>query len=142
MFRTAAVVGAGPVGCLAALALAKRGWHVDLYDARPDPRLPASKAAAQQRSINLAISHRGIAAIEAIDAGAAQRFLLNAIPMRGRMIHTLDGRLDSQTYDRHGQVSRLIATRGADPQLSSVSILLTVHCSMKSCLKQPRVYQT
>lgn len=35
MFRTAAVVGAGPVGCLAALALAKRGWHVDLYDARP-----------------------------------------------------------------------------------------------------------
>lgn len=118
MFRTAAVVGAGPVGCLAALALAKRGWRVDLYDARPgtsilllhfpahfsDLRLPASKAATEQRSINLAISHRGIVAIESIDVGAAQTFLRDAIPMRGRMIHTLDGHLDSQPYDRNGLV--------------------------------------
>ncbi|KAF8628453.1 hypothetical protein AX15_003968 [Amanita polypyramis BW_CC] len=103
MSRTAVVVGAGPVGCLAALALAKCGWFVHVYEARPDPRLPTSRAAAQQRSINLAISHRGIAAIEAVDEGAARRFLHNAIPMRGRMIHTLDGRLDSQPYDRHGQ---------------------------------------
>ncbi|KAF8636532.1 hypothetical protein AX17_003345 [Amanita inopinata Kibby_2008] len=68
-----------------------------------DLRLPSSKAAAQQRSINLAISHRGIAAIEAIDQGAAQRFLQNVIPMRGRMIHSSNGHLDSQLYDRDGQ---------------------------------------
>ncbi|KAK2466991.1 hypothetical protein APHAL10511_001249 [Amanita phalloides] len=103
MSRTAVIVGAGPVGCLAALALAKRGWIVHIYEARPDIRLPVSKAATQQRSINLAISHRGIAAIEAIDTGAAQTFLRDAIPMRGRMIHTLDGRLDSQLYDAHRQ---------------------------------------
>lgn len=100
MSRTAVVVGAGPVGCLVALALAKSRWTVHIYEARPDP---ASETATQQRSINLAISHRGIAAIEAIDAGAAQKFLRGAIPMRGRMIHTLDGRLISQAYDRHGQ---------------------------------------
>ena len=33
--RKVVVVGAGPVGCLAAVALAKRGWHVDLYEGRP-----------------------------------------------------------------------------------------------------------
>ncbi|KAM6500602.1 FAD/NAD(P)-binding domain containing protein [Amanita muscaria] len=103
MLRTAIVVGAGPVGCLAALALAKRGWLVQVYEARPDLRLPASKAEAQQRSINLAISHRGIAAIEVVDPQVAQRFLRDAIPMRGRMIHASDGRVESQAYDRHGQ---------------------------------------
>ncbi|KAF9005566.1 hypothetical protein BDQ17DRAFT_1353375 [Cyathus striatus] len=101
--RKAVIVGAGPVGCLAALALAKRGWRVDIYEGRPDLRLPSSKAAAQQRSINLAISHRGILALQAVDAPAAQRFLHDAIPMCGRMIHTQSGDLDSQLYDRDGQ---------------------------------------
>jgi kynurenine 3-monooxygenase len=36
--RKAVVVGAGPVGCLAAMALAKRGWRVDLYEGRPGTR--------------------------------------------------------------------------------------------------------
>ncbi|KAE9399294.1 FAD/NAD-P-binding domain-containing protein [Gymnopus androsaceus JB14] len=101
--RKAVVVGAGPVGCLAAIMLAKRGWQVSLYEGRPDPRLPSSKAAAKQRSINLAISHRGIAAIQAIDASIAQRFMQTVIPMRGRMIHHIDGKLNSQLYDRDGQ---------------------------------------
>ncbi|KAI0040485.1 FAD/NAD(P)-binding domain-containing protein [Auriscalpium vulgare] len=101
--RTAVVVGAGPVGCLAAMALAKMGWHVDVYESRPDMRLPASKAAAQQRSINLAISSRGIAALQAVDPAATARFMETVIPMRGRMIHDLHGHLDSQLYDRDGQ---------------------------------------
>ena len=33
--RTVIVVGAGPVGCLAAIFLAKMGWNVDIYEARP-----------------------------------------------------------------------------------------------------------
>lgn len=70
-------------------------------------RLPSSKATAQRRSINLAISHRGIAAIQAVDPSAAQRFLQTVIPMRGRMIHHLNGQLDSQLYDRDGAVSIL-----------------------------------
>ncbi|KAH9856999.1 FAD/NAD-P-binding domain-containing protein [Lenzites betulinus] len=101
--RKAVVVGAGPVGCLAAMSLAKMGWSVDIYEGRPDMRLPSSKAAAQQRSINLAISARGLAAIQAIDPGAADRFLSTVIPMRGRMIHDAQGRLESQPYDRDGQ---------------------------------------
>jgi hypothetical protein len=72
-----------------------------------DMRLPSSQAAAQQRSINLAVSSRGIAAIQAIDPVAASRFLDNVIPMRGRMIHDSSGNLDSQPYDRNGQVRRV-----------------------------------
>lgn len=41
MSRTAVVVGAGPVGCLAAIALAKRGWIVNVYEARPGIYLTA-----------------------------------------------------------------------------------------------------
>jgi hypothetical protein len=78
--------------------------HVDRLPSFLDMRLPSSKAAAQQRSINLAISHRGIAALEAIDPAATRRFLQTVIPMRGRMIHHLKGQLDSQLYDRDGQV--------------------------------------
>ncbi|THH15153.1 hypothetical protein EW146_g5276 [Bondarzewia mesenterica] len=97
--RKAVVVGAGPVGCLSAMALAKSGWQVDVFEARPDMRLSASRAAAQQRSINLAISSRGIAALQAIDPAATARFLETVIPMHGRMIHDIHGKQDSQQYD-------------------------------------------
>ena len=76
-------------------------------------RLPSSKAAAQQRSINLAISARGLAAIQTIDPAAADRFLSTVIPMRGRMIHDAQGRLQSQPYDRDGQVSIRAASKGS-----------------------------
>ncbi|PCH38088.1 FAD/NAD(P)-binding domain-containing protein [Wolfiporia cocos MD-104 SS10] len=101
--RKAIIVGAGPVGCLSAISLAKMGWAVEIYEGRPDMRLPSSKAAAQQRSINLAMSARGIAAIEAIEPNAADRFLKAVIPMHGRMIHHVEGRQESQPYDRDGQ---------------------------------------
>lgn len=68
-------------------------------------RLPSSKETAQQRSINLAISPRGILALRAIHPDAADRCLRNAVPMRGRMIHDTTGKLSSQPYDRSGQVS-------------------------------------
>ena len=32
--RKAVVVGAGPVGCLAAIALANSGWAVEVYEGR------------------------------------------------------------------------------------------------------------
>ncbi|KAK7014931.1 kynurenine 3-monooxygenase [Favolaschia claudopus] len=100
--RKAVVVGAGPVGCLAAISLARRGWEVTVFEGRSDLRAPSSRK-GQLRSINLAISHRGLAAIQVIDPLAAQRFLQTVIPMKGRMIHHPDCSLDSQLYDRDGQ---------------------------------------
>src|SRR5207248_6655848 len=49
------------------------------------------------RSINLAISTRGIHALEQI--GIAEEALQQAIPMRGRMIHAKSGALHFTPYD-------------------------------------------
>lgn len=68
-----------------------------------DLRLPSSKAKLQGRSVNLAISSRGLAAFEFVDSGLAGRFLENAIPMRGRIIHDDQG-THMQVYDPDGGV--------------------------------------
>src|SRR5438270_4107718 len=49
------------------------------------------------RSINLALSTRGIHALEQI--GIADEVLKHAIPMRGRMIHEKSGALHFAPYD-------------------------------------------
>ncbi|KAF8574488.1 FAD/NAD-binding domain-containing protein [Ramaria rubella] len=97
------VVGAGPVGCLAALAFARAGWEVRIYEGRPDMRLPSSKAALAQRSVNLAISSRGLAALHSVDQSLMTRILEDAIPMKGRLLHTQNGQTESQLYDPNGQ---------------------------------------
>jgi hypothetical protein len=72
-------------------------------------RTPGARAASQQRSINLALSSRGITALQAVlGQTAAAEVLQDAIPMSGRMIHHTNGRLQSQAYDRHGQVRSAI----------------------------------
>ena len=102
----AAVVGAGLVGCLTAFGLAKRGWTVTLYERRPDPRQDRFES-DRLRSINLALSARGIVAIQSVDPALAERILREVIPMRGRMIHSTDGRESSQAYSADGLVRRV-----------------------------------
>ncbi|KAI0950543.1 hypothetical protein AcV7_010451 [Taiwanofungus camphoratus] len=123
--RKAVVVGAGPVGCLSAISLAKMGWTVEIYEGRPDMRLPSSQAAAQQRSINLAMSARGIAAIEAIEPSAADRFLKAVIPMHGRMIHDVKGNQESQLYDKDGQCINSIGRAFMNEDLLTEALAIT-----------------
>ncbi len=87
------IVGAGLAGALLALLLARRGFAVDAYDRRPDPRLVDSE---RGRSINLALAARGIAALER--AGVMERIRPLLIPMRGRMIHSLSAEAQLQPY--------------------------------------------
>jgi len=102
----AVIVGAGPVGCLSAIALAKLGWRVTIYERRSDLRTsslsPNTKGNLRQRSINLTLSARGIAAVQAIDKSLVECLLQNAVPLRGRMVHLLDGNATRQQYDRGG----------------------------------------
>ncbi|KZT44056.1 FAD/NAD(P)-binding domain-containing protein [Sistotremastrum suecicum HHB10207 ss-3] len=123
MPRKAVVVGAGPVGCLAALSLAKMGWIVEIYEARPDIRLPSSQASLARRSINLAISARGIAALQAVDSDMASRFLETVIPMKGRYLHDERGRESVQLYDSTGQcinsIDRGLLNKGLLDKVSS-----------------------
>ncbi|KDN48491.1 kynurenine 3-monooxygenase [Tilletiaria anomala UBC 951] len=86
------VVGAGPVGCLAALGLAQRGCHVQVFDSRRDPRPPSATANNASTSINLAISTRGLTGLRSVrpwQHDLADIILSEAVPMCARMIHTL-----------------------------------------------------
>ncbi len=93
--RRVLVVGAGPAGSLAAILLGRRGWEVDVYERRDDPR-PMADAAVERRSINLGLSHRGITALR--EAGVLDEVMAPAVRARGRVIHTSDGGLAFQPY--------------------------------------------
>jgi kynurenine 3-monooxygenase len=103
-----AVVGAGLTGSLLACFLARRGHTVTVYERRPDPR---TTGAERGRSINLALSERGIDALRRI--GLAERVLVDALPMRGRMIHPVAGEVDFQQYSFDGRRAINSIGRGA-----------------------------
>src|SRR5215216_256023 len=88
------LIGSGLAGGLLAAYLGRRGYEVDLYERRADPR---EGNIVGGRSINLAISTRGIHALTQLDI--ADEALRNAIPMRGRMIHDKSGALHFAPYD-------------------------------------------
>ena len=88
------LIGSGLAGGLLATYLGRRGYEVDLYERRADPR---EGNLVGGRSINLAISTRGIHALKQI--GIADEALRHAIPMRGRMIHDKSGALHFALYD-------------------------------------------
>jgi kynurenine 3-monooxygenase len=90
-----ALIGSGLAGGLLAAYLGRRGYDVDLYERRADPR---EGNIVGGRSINLALSTRGIHALEQL--GIADEVLRHAIPMRGRMIHDKSGALHFSPYDR------------------------------------------
>ena len=92
------IIGAGLVGSLLSIYLARRGYSVSIYERRPDMRhenIPAG------RSINLALSDRGWRGLEGV--GIAEDIRKVAIPMNGRMIHTIKGELAYQAYGESGQ---------------------------------------
>lgn len=93
MTQHATIIGAGLAGTLLARLLAMRGWRVDVFEKRHDPRV---RGYAGGRSINLALAERGLAALRA--AGLADEVLKQAIMMRGRMVHAHDGETNLQRY--------------------------------------------
>lgn len=92
------VVGAGLGGSLMATLLSRAGHRVELVERRGDPRVGPADAG---RSINLAISARGLHALEQV--GLKERVLDLGIPLRGRMIHPVSGPLAFQPYGTGGQ---------------------------------------
>ncbi|MBW8483344.1 FAD-dependent oxidoreductase [Actinomadura parmotrematis] len=93
-----AVVGAGLAGSLLAILLGRRGLAVTVYERRPDPR---ATGAERGRSINLALSARGLAALDAV--GLRELALEQALPMRGRMVHPAGGGHNFQPYSAGGE---------------------------------------
>ena len=96
-----AIVGAGLAGCLLATLLGRRGIPVTLYERRPDPRVAGAE---RGRSINLAVSARGLDALERV--GLRDQALERALPMHGRMVHpiqTASGRQSFRPYSADRQ---------------------------------------
>jgi len=93
-----AIAGAGLVGSLLSIYLAKRGFKVSVFERRPDMR---KNLLDRGRSINLALSNRGIRALE--EVGLAEELKKVAIPMHGRTMHDRQGQLSFQPYGKEGQ---------------------------------------
>lgn len=100
MSRTVHIAGAGLVGPLMAIYLAKKGFNVELFERRGDMR---KTGAAEGRSINLAITARGWRALE--EVGLKDEISAISIPMKGRMIHDAEGKTSLQPYgQKEGEV--------------------------------------
>ncbi|MFT4178218.1 MAG: NAD(P)/FAD-dependent oxidoreductase [Thermomonas sp.] len=93
--RNITIIGGGLAGALLATLLAQRGWSVDVYERRGDPRV---EGYAGGRSINLALAERGLHALR--QAGADGEVLKQAVMMRGRFVHPLHGEPGLQRYGR------------------------------------------
>ena len=111
------VVGAGPVGSLAALYAANRGGYVEIYDVRGDLRDTTTTPLNFTKSINLALSERGINALRhAGTTSLLKDVFTETIPMHGRMVHTRSatGALvaNSQPYDIHSRFQRSVDRGG------------------------------
>ncbi len=110
--KSITLVGGGLAGSLVSVYLAKRGYEVNIYERRPDMRnvkIPAG------RSINLALSTRGISALKKV--GLDQAVLGKAIPMPGRMMHSTAGDLAYQPYGTDGQAINSVSRAHLNVQL-------------------------
>jgi len=81
------IIGGGLAGSLLSIYMARRGYEIEVFEKRSDSRLKGYEGG---RSINLALSHRGIRALK--ELGIENQVLPLAIPMHGRMIHNLTGK--------------------------------------------------
>jgi kynurenine 3-monooxygenase len=98
MKKETIIVGAGLVGSLLSIYLSKRGYKVKIFERRGDMRREKVSAG---RSINLALSDRGIKALE--EVGIMEEIKKIAIPMHGRFLHNADGSTAYQPYGQEGQ---------------------------------------
>jgi kynurenine 3-monooxygenase len=92
------IVGAGLVGSLLSIYLRRQGAKVSIFDKRDDIRFDNNGAG---RSINLALSNRGIRALNHL--GIASQIMKIAMPMYRRVMHAENGDLSEQEYGKKDQ---------------------------------------
>ncbi len=110
------IVGAGLVGSLLSIYLSKRGHKVKVYERRGDMR---KEKVIAGRSINLALSDRGIKALE--EVGIMEEIKKIAIPMHGRYIHNIDGSTAFQPYGNEGQFINSVSRGELNKKLMSLA---------------------
>lgn len=137
------IVGGGLVGSLAAIHFAQRpGYKVKLYERRPDIRkVPAQKG----KSINLALSTRGITALQ---RGGVDATIFNeAIPMSARMIHVTDPNVKPYPQSYGGSIfsvdRRLMNQRLLDcaETFNNIELIFEHECLSVDCEKGQIVFR-
>src|ERR1700740_1034021 len=130
MGKSVTIVGAGLVGSLLSIYLAKKGYRINVYERRPDMRKTSISAG---KSINLALSDRGWRGLEGV--GIADEIKKIAIPMYGRAIHLKDGSSTYQPYGKESQAIYSVSRGGINMKLMdlaeqqpNVSIHFEEHC--------------
>ncbi len=110
------VAGAGLVGSLFAIYLAKKGHQVDVFERRKDMRTDTIGAG---KSINLALSTRGWKALAGV--GIEEEVMKMAIPMHKRVMHALDGTLTDQAYGNEGEAIYSVSRAGLNALLMDLA---------------------
>lgn len=116
MKKNVTIVGAGLVGSLLSIYLSKRGYSVSIFERRSDMRLQKMSAG---RSINLALSDRGLMALDKI--GLANEIKNISIPMHCRFIHNVDGSTITQPYGKEGQFINSVSRATLNMKLMDVA---------------------
>lgn len=101
------ITGAGLVGSLLAIFLRRRGYEVSVFERRSDMRKHTRYSG---RSINLALSNRGIRALR--EAGMGDQLKQNALPMKGRLMHDPHGVCTFQPYGNEGECIYSVSRAG------------------------------
>ena len=110
------LIGAGLVGSLLSMYLAKRGYQVSIFEKRPDMR---KAEYAGGRSINLALSHRGFNGLAAV--GLADEIRKVGIPMYGRVLHQANGDVQYQAYGKEGEAIYSVSRGGLNKKLMELA---------------------
>lgn len=128
MKKNISIIGAGLVGSLLSIFLSKRGYKVTVYERRGDMRREKMSAG---RSINLALSDRGLLALDKL--GLAEAIRQISIPMHGRSIHHLDGSVAYQPYGKEGQYINSVSRATLNTKLMDLAEAegVTIHFNEK-----------
>src|ERR1044072_8485968 len=98
------IVGSGLVGSLLAVLFRQRNFEVEVFEKRSDPRLASMSAG---RSINLVVTSRGLRALEL--AGLSSEVRALAVPVYGRIIHSVTGDCVYQAYGQEDEFNLSIS---------------------------------
>lgn len=126
------IVGAGLAGSLLAILMGKRGFKVDVFEKRQDMRKVKISAG---KSINLALSNRGIAGLKEVDM--VNEMMKEAVPMYGRLTHSINGETVLHPYSgREGEYINSVSRGGLNMSLmnkaeeyDNVNIHFNMNCT-------------
>jgi kynurenine 3-monooxygenase len=92
------IAGAGPVGAMLAIVLARNNCNVDVFESRPDPK---THNTPQGKSINITLSERAWTALTHI--GLEQQVRQYATPLYQRIFHQSSGEVTKKNYGKEAQ---------------------------------------